>query len=98
MKTMTMTDVVNKAKELMNEEDYIVTCFSAHPKVLFTFEDFTGFSKEWEEEYRDFTDEEGIDKFLEWLKKNAIRVEKNLYTIYHFENFFVNVGYTSFDI
>lgn len=63
-----------------------------------TFVDFIGFNEDWEEEFREYDNENAIDTLIEVLEKNCIEITKNLYVTYSFENFFVTVGFTSFDI
>lgn len=63
-----------------------------------TFNDFEGFDENWNEIMRDYVDPENVEKFLDLLEQNAAFIEGILYRIYHFNNFSVRIGYTSFDI
>lgn len=67
-------------------------------RILVIVYDFEGFDDDWEEIYRDY-DEELVDSIQEKLKKSAVSVDDDgLYTLYTFNDFVVEWGYSSFDI
>lgn len=63
-----------------------------------TIEDFSGFDEHWSEIFRVYDDEKAVDAFLEMLKNECSSQEDDLYVVYHFEGFDVQLGYASFDI
>ena len=64
-----------------------------------TINDFDGFDDDWNEVDREFKLPDLLDEFLDMLASEAAEVaEDGLYKIYRFEDFFVRVGYESFDI
>ena len=62
------------------------------------FNDFEGFEEDWLETMRDYNNPEKVEQALDTLQRNAIIIEGNFYTTYHFEDCSVIVGYTSYDI
>lgn len=63
-----------------------------------TVEDFGGFDEDWCELEREYEDEEGLDAFLKMLERECVSKEGDMYVVYHFEDFDVEVGFASFDI
>ena len=65
--------------------------------IRITVEDFEGFDDHWSEIMVDY-DEEAIEELQEWLEEQAVSVDDDYYTDYHFEGFSVRLGYASDDI
>ena len=65
--------------------------------VRITVEDFEGFDDHWSEIMVDY-DEEAVEELQEWLEEQAVSVDDDYYTDYHFEGFSVRLGYASDDI
>ena len=66
--------------------------------IYLTVDDFSGFDRDWNEIMRDYDHPEEVNILLDWLNKNCISKTKNLYVVYSFNGFAVNLGFTSFDI
>ena len=62
-----------------------------------TVEDFDGFDDHWSETMVDY-EEEAVEELQEWLEAQAVSVDDDYYTDYHFEGFSVRFGYASDDI
>lgn len=60
-------------------------------------QDFEGFDDEGEEIYSDY-DYEAVEDFEEWLEEQCVEHCGDFYHYYHFEDFQVIMGYSSFDI
>ena len=67
------------------------------PELVITVDDFEGFDEDWSEIMRDY-DVEAVDGLIEWLEEHCISEDGDLYSYYHFEEFDVQLGYSSFDI
>ena len=63
-----------------------------------TLQDFDGFDAHWCEIDREYDDEDAVDAFLDMLETGCVSQDGDFYTIYHFEDFDVQLGYASFDI
>lgn len=66
--------------------------------VSLTFDDFEGFDDDWSEVMRDYVNPAAVEALEDWLDDNCLSCEGDLYIVYHFDGFDVEVGYTSFDI
>lgn len=62
-----------------------------------TVEDFKDFDDDWCEVILDYN-EEAVNRVLKTLEAHCTEVINNFYTDYHFDDFWVRVGYTSYDI
>ena len=82
-------DALDRDASLWNREDY---CLDV------TIENFDGYDENWSEIDRAYDDEEAVGAFIEMLDRECISCEGNYYTIYHFDDFDVRLGYASFDI
>jgi hypothetical protein len=67
------------------------------PELVITVDDFEGFDDDWSEVMRDY-DEEAVDGLIEWLEEHCISEDGDFYSYYHFEEFDVQFGYSSYDI
>ena len=63
-----------------------------------TFQDFLGFTDDWEEEMRDYDNPTEVAYLENWLGNNCIKKEEDFYTTYFFKDFSVQVDYASYDI
>ena len=63
-----------------------------------TLHDFAGFDDEWGEVEREYDDGEKVVAFLETLERECVSHDGDFYVTYHFEGFYVEIGYTSYDI
>lgn len=67
-------------------------------RISVDFDDFDGFDEDWSEEFRDFDDEDKCENFIRFLRKECKSMDEDFYSYYYFEDFYVRVGYTSYDI
>ena len=94
-----MMEIIIAMLEQMSEDvDYRVReCDDELPELVITVDDFEGFDEDWSEIMRDY-DEEAVDGLIEWLEEHCISEDGDFYSYYHFEEFDVQLGYSSFDI
>jgi hypothetical protein len=93
-----MEKLLKMLEELAADVDYGVREIEGEkPEVVITVDDFEGFDDDWSEVMRDY-DEEAVDGLIKWLEENCISEDGDFYSYYHFEEFDVELGYTSFDI
>lgn len=62
------------------------------------FNDFEGFDEDWNEVMRDYDNPELVQDFVDFLKSTCDRMEGDFYQCYHYNDFVVQVGFTSYDI
>ena len=91
---MTYEKVLEMAEALGN--DAIV--FDFNHQISVDFNDFEGFDEHWSEIMRDYDDPDAVEAFEEMLRSEALSIDDDFYTTYHFDGFTVKVGYTSYDI
>lgn len=77
-----------------NDVDY----FEEGGMVHLTIDDFEGFDDNWNEVMRDYDNPDAVDALLDWLNENCAFKVDEFYAIYSFDDFAVQLGYTSFDI
>lgn len=75
-----------------------VDFFEEGGMIHLTIDDFEGFDDNWNEVMRDYDNPDAVDTLLNWLNENCAFKVDEFYTIYSFDNFAVQLGYTSFDI
>lgn len=63
-----------------------------------TFKDFEGFNDDWEEEEREYNNEEAVEEFIDFLEKECYKQEGDFYRIFHFDGCTVQIGWESMDI
>ena len=63
-----------------------------------TFNDFGGFDKNWCEKDREYTEPDLVKEVQDFLENNCLSKEGDFYYYYYFEDFEVQVGYSSYDI
>lgn len=88
---MTMTTVLEMLKALEND----VTYFIDDTNIRVTFEDFEGYTNDWEIEEREYHHPELVENFLEMLEK--FPSDGQWYETYQLNGFTVTIGYTSFE-
>lgn len=91
---ITYTTILEMANAL--GEDAIV--FDTPNHISIDFNDFEGFDANWSEIMRDYDNPVAVKAFEDFLNENALSVDDDFYTDYHFNGFTVTVGYTSYDI
>jgi hypothetical protein len=94
---MTKRELI-KMVENMPDIEMSSLVYKGQPTLFLTLQDFVGFDEDWNEIYRDFEDEDGIDALWEKLESECERMERNFYTYFYFPGFCVQWGYTSMDI
>lgn len=62
-----------------------------------TINDSDCFDDEWNEVEHEYENPNAVEEVLNWLEENADAKEENVYISYYFEEFKVEVGFTSFD-
>ena len=93
-----MEIIIAMLEKMVEDVDYRVREIDGEkPELVITVDDFEGFDDDWSEVMREY-DVEAVDGLIEWLEEHCISEEDDLYSYYHFEDFDVQLGYTSFDI
>lgn len=90
-------------EEIMAELEKLgddVTVYADEEKEMIdvTFEDFEGFDDDWCEIEREYDNPEAVENFLEMLEAECISKEDDFYKKYFFDGFYVEIGYSSYDI
>ena len=75
-----------------------VDFFKENRMIYLTIIDFEGFDNNGNEVMRDYDNPNAVDALLDWLNANCVSKVKNLYIVYSFDGFAVQLGYASFDI
>ena len=93
-----MEIIIAMLEKMVEDVDYYVREIDGEkPELVITVDDFEGFDEDWSEIMRDY-DEEAVDGLIEWLEEHCISEDGDFYSYYHFEEFDVELGYSSFDI
>jgi hypothetical protein len=94
-----MMETIIAMLEKMSEDVYyhVRETDEEKPELVITVDDFEGFDEDWSEIMRDY-DEEAVDGLIEWLEEHCVSEDGDFYSYYHFEEFDVQLGYSSFDI
>lgn len=92
---MTFENVLEMVKALGNDAIHYV---DSEKTIHVDINDFEGFNDDWDEIYRDFDDEDAINGLFRLLEKNANSIDDDYYIVFHFDDFKVSWGYTSYDI
>ena len=93
-----MEIIIAMLEKMVEDVDYYVREIDGEkPEIVITVDDFEGFDEDWSEIMRDY-DEEAVDGLIEWLEEHCISEDGDFYSYYHFEEFDVQLGYSSFDI
>ena len=88
----------NKLISLVDACGNDVDFYQESNKFYITFQDFLGFTDDWEEEMRDYDNPAEVAYLKNWLRHTCIKKEEDFYTTYFFKDFSVQVGYASYDI
>lgn len=88
----------DKLMSLINACGNDVSFYQNSNKIDITFQDFLGFTDDWEEEMREYDNPTEVAYLKNWLGNNCIKKEEDFYTTYFFKGFSVQVGYASYDI
>ena len=93
-----MEIIIAMLEKMVEDVDYYVREIDGEkPELVITVDDFEGFDEDWSEIMRDY-DEEAVDGLIEWLEEHCNSEDGDFYSYYHFEEFDVELGYSSFDI
>ena len=94
-----MMEIIIAMLEKMGEDVYyhVREIDEEKPELVITIDDFEGFDEDWSEIMRDY-DVEAVDGLIEWLEEHCISEDGDFYSYYHFEEFDVQLGYSSYDI
>lgn len=95
-----METIIRMLKKMGNDVDYsIYNDKEIGKNLIITINDFEGFDEDGSEVMRDY-DIEAVETLLEWLEKHCVSEDNadSLYHEYKFENFYVQFGYSSYDI
>lgn len=92
-------EVITMATAL--DEDVIVSernYKNGLPMIELMFNDFEDFDENWNEKYRDYNNEQGVDKLIDLIKQYGELISNSLYEYYQFNSFVVEISFSSFDI
>jgi hypothetical protein len=94
-----MMEIIIAMLEKMGEDvDYCVREIDGEkPELEITVDDFEGFDEDWSEIMREY-DVDAVRALIDWLEEHCISEDGDLYYEFHFEDFDVQLGYSSFDI
>ena len=67
------------------------------PELVITIDDFEGFDEDWSEIMREY-DIDAVHDLIDWLEEHCISEDGDFYSYYYFEEFDVQLGYSSYDI
>jgi hypothetical protein len=92
-------EIIIAMLEKMGEDvDYRVREIAEEkPELVITINDFEGFDDDWSEIMRDY-DGEAEETLIDWLEEHCISGDGDFYYYYYFEDFNVQLGYSSYDI
>ena len=94
-----MMEIIIAMLEKMSEdvEYYVCEVEEEKPELVITVDDFEGFDEDWSEIMREY-DEDAVSALIDWLEEHCISEDGDLYYEFHFEEFNVQLGYSSYDI
>jgi hypothetical protein len=94
-----MMEIIIAMLEKMGEDvDYRVREIEEEkPELVITVDDFEGFGEDWSEIMREY-DVDAVRALIDWLEEHCISEDGDFYSYYHFEEFDVQLGYSSYDI
>lgn len=91
-----MKELLKMLEESKNLGD--VDYYTYENELNIDFNDFDGFDDEWNEVEREYTNENLINKILNYIETNATLIKDSLYQTYQLDDKTIVIGYTSFDI
>lgn len=91
-----MKELLKMLEESKNLGD--VDYYTYENELNIDFNDFDGFDDEWNEVEREYTNENLVNKILNYIETNATLIKDSLYQTYQLDDKTIVIGYTSFDI
>ena len=91
-----MKELLKMLEESKNLGD--VDYYTYENELNIDFNDFDGFNDEWNEVEREYTNENLVNKILNYIETNATLIKDSLYQTYQLNDKTIVIGYTSFDI
>ena len=91
-----MKELLKMLEESKNLGD--VDYYTYENELNIDFNDFDGFDDEWNEVERKYTNENLVNKILNYIETNATLIKDSLYQTYQLNDKTIVIGYTSFDI
>ena len=91
-----MKELLEMLEESKNLGD--VDYYTYENELNIDFNDFDGFDDEWNEVEREYTNENLVNKILNYIETNATLIKDSLYQTYQLDDKTIVIGYTSFDI
>ena len=91
-----MKELLKMLEESKNLGD--VDYYTYENELNIDFNDFDGFDDEWTEVERDYTNENLVNKILNYIETNATLIKDSLYQTYQLDDKTIVIGYTSFDV
>lgn len=91
-----MKELLKMLEESKNLGD--VDYYTYENELNIDFNDFDGFDDEWNEVEREYTNENLVNKILNYIETNATLIKDSLYQTYQLDDKIIVIGYTSFDI
>ena len=91
-----MKELLKMLEESKNLGD--VDYYTYENELNIDFNDFDGFDNEWNEVEREYTNENLVNKILNYIETNATLIKDSLYQTYQLDDKTIVIGYTSFDI
>lgn len=91
-----MKELLKMLEESKNLGD--VDYYTYENELNIDFNDFDGFDDEWNEVEREYTNENLVNKILNYIETNATLIKDSLYQTYQLNDKTIVIGYTSFDI
>lgn len=91
-----MKELLKMLEESKNLGD--VDYYTYENELNIDFNDFDGFDDEWNEVEREYTNENLVNKILNYIETNATLIKDSLYQTYQLDDKTIVIGYTSFDV
>ena len=91
-----MKELLKMLEESKNLGD--VDYYTYENELNIDFNDFDGFDDEWNEVEREYTNENLVNKILNYIETNATLIKDSLYKTYQLDDKTIVIGYTSFDV
>ena len=93
-----MEMIIAMLEKMDKDVSYDLFDYEEEGKVLhITVEDCEGFDEDWCEIMREY-DVDAVRALIDWLEEHCISEDGDLYYEFHFEEFDVQLGYSSYDI
>ena len=95
---MTMMELLGMMIQAEENGDAFVDFDVEDASISLTINDFEGFNEDWSEVMHDFADADLVEAIEDALDEMADSTEGDFYVYYHFAQWTVCLGYTSYDI